>query len=94
MRPPLHLCHNGLGELADLRDSAGVAVAHCVEPEEARQVLNCVNGRAGLLAELAAAREEAEGLRGFLRRFRNTGEWHAERKRLMRPADEGGGESP
>jgi proteasome assembly chaperone (PAC2) family protein len=90
MMPPLHLCPNGLGELADLRDAAGRSVAHCVEPEDARQLLNHVNGRAGLLAELAEAREELEEMRRFLRRFRNSGEWHAERKRRMRKADQEG----
>jgi hypothetical protein len=86
MTPPLHLAPNGLGELADLRDAADRSVAHCVEPEDARQLLNHVNGRAALLAELAAAREELEDMRRFLRRFRNTGKWHAERRRRMQEA--------
>jgi hypothetical protein len=88
MTPPLHLAPNGLGELADLRDAADRSVAHCVEPEDARQLLNHVNGRAALLAELAAAREEMEDMRRFLRRFRNSTDWHAERKRRMRGADQ------
>lgn len=92
MKPPLHLEFNGLGELADLRDAGGRAVAHCVEAEDARGLLNCVNGRDPLLAELAAARGELEDLRRFLRRFRNSADWHAERRRRMR--GETGAEEP
>lgn len=85
MKLPLRLVFNALGLLADLCDLEGRLVASCVEEEEARLLLNAVNGRAALLDELGLAREEAEDLRRFLRRFRSSAEWHDERKRRMRP---------
>jgi hypothetical protein len=92
MKLPLHLTFNGMGLLADLCDREGQLVASCVEEEDARLLLNAVNGRVALLDELRLAREESEDLRRFLHRFRNSTGWHEERKRRMRSETEKAGE--
>ena len=86
MKLPLRLVPNGLGELADLKDADDRYVAHCVEPEDARKLLAFANGRESLQEEARAARAEAENMRAFLGRFRQTTAWHDERERFVRRA--------
>ena len=83
MKSPLRIVPNGLGELADVKDADDRYVAHCAEPDDARTLANLANGRDSLAGALSEATEKLADMRKFLRSYRNTTEWHGERKRRM-----------